>query len=95
MKTEPLIFADVCDWAGVVRGKAFSDADVDARLKKGVGLMHSNIMMSAFGPILTDACATLSEERHLTSIANNRGYCRQRTTEQMLEELAVLGDTTT
>jgi ureidoacrylate peracid hydrolase len=40
--------------------------------------------------LVTDACATLSEERHASSIANNRGYCRQRTTAQMLEELASL-----
>jgi ureidoacrylate peracid hydrolase len=40
--------------------------------------------------LVTDACATLTEERHTTSIANNRGYCRQRTTEEMIEELAAL-----
>jgi ureidoacrylate peracid hydrolase len=37
--------------------------------------------------LVTDACATLSEERHASSIANNRGYCRQCTTSEMLEEL--------
>ena len=41
--------------------------------------------------LVTDACATLSEQRHAASIANNRGYCRQRTTDEMLEELAALG----
>jgi glutamine synthetase len=51
MKTEPLVFAGVCDWAGLVRGKAFPEADLELRLKKGVGLTHSNIMMSCFGPI--------------------------------------------
>ena len=40
--------------------------------------------------LVTDACATLSEERHTTSLANNRGYCRQRTTDEMIEELAAL-----
>jgi ureidoacrylate peracid hydrolase len=40
--------------------------------------------------LVTDACATLSKQRHASSIANNRGYCRQRTTAQMLEELASL-----
>jgi ureidoacrylate peracid hydrolase len=40
--------------------------------------------------LVTDACATLTEERHASSIANNRGYCRQRTTAQMIEELATL-----
>jgi ureidoacrylate peracid hydrolase len=40
--------------------------------------------------LVTDACATQSEERHRTSIANNRGYCRQVTTDALLAELAVL-----
>jgi ureidoacrylate peracid hydrolase len=40
--------------------------------------------------LVTDACAALSEKRHATSIENNRGYCRQRTTEAMVKELAVL-----
>lgn len=40
--------------------------------------------------LVTDACATLTEERHRTSIANNQGYCRQRTTDEMIEELAAL-----
>jgi glutamine synthetase len=58
MKTEPLVFAGVCDWAGIVRGKAFPDADIGVRLKKGVGLTHSNIMMSCFGPIYTTPFGT-------------------------------------
>jgi ureidoacrylate peracid hydrolase len=40
--------------------------------------------------LVTDACATLTAERHATSIANNRGYCRQRTTDEMVEELNTL-----
>jgi ureidoacrylate peracid hydrolase len=39
---------------------------------------------------VTDACATLSEERHVTSLANNGGDCRQRVTGEMVEELAAL-----
>jgi ureidoacrylate peracid hydrolase len=38
----------------------------------------------------TDACATLSPERHDWSLRNNRGYCRQITTEELLEEIARL-----
>ena len=37
--------------------------------------------------LVTDACATQSEERHRSSIANNRGYCRQVTTDEMVAEL--------
>src|SRR5580704_11817624 len=38
----------------------------------------------------TDAVVTLSQERHEWSLRNNRGYCRQRTTQQLLAELARL-----
>jgi ureidoacrylate peracid hydrolase len=38
----------------------------------------------------TDACATLSPERHDWSLRNNRGYCRQITTRELLEEIARL-----
>ncbi|APZ42100.1 glutamine synthetase family protein [Acidihalobacter ferrooxydans] len=61
MKTEPLVFAGVCDWAGLVRGKAFPAADLASRLKKGVGLTHSNIMMSPFGPIYTTPFGTAGD----------------------------------
>jgi ureidoacrylate peracid hydrolase len=36
---------------------------------------------------VTDACATLSQERHDWSLRNNRGYCRQRTTAEMVAEI--------
>ena len=58
MQTEPLVFAGVCDWSGLVRGKAFPEADINVRLKKGVGFTHSNIMMSCFGPIYTTPFGT-------------------------------------
>ncbi len=61
MKTEPLVFVGVCDWAGLVRGKAFPEADIGVRLKKGVGLTHSNIMMSCFGPIFTTPFGTTGD----------------------------------
>ena len=38
----------------------------------------------------TDACLTLTLERHVWALRNNRGYCRQRTTQQLLEEIAAL-----
>jgi glutamine synthetase len=49
---EPLVFVGTCDLAGLVRGKGFPAADLPLRLRKGIGLTHSNIMMSPFGPIL-------------------------------------------
>ena len=41
--------------------------------------------------LVTDACAALSEAQHAASITNNRGYCRQRTTDEMIAELESLG----
>ena len=38
----------------------------------------------------TDACVTLSAERHDWSLRNNRGYCRQRTTREVLDEITRL-----
>jgi ureidoacrylate peracid hydrolase len=35
----------------------------------------------------TDACVTLSAERHDWSLRNNRGYCRQLTTQQLSDEI--------
>jgi len=40
--------------------------------------------------LVTDACAAESEERHRNAIINNRGYCRQMTTSEMVAELAAL-----
>jgi ureidoacrylate peracid hydrolase len=34
-----------------------------------------------------DACATLSAERHEWALRNNRGYCRQVTTDQLVREI--------
>ena len=36
----------------------------------------------------TDACATQSQERHDWSLRLNRGYCRQVTTQALLDEIA-------
>jgi ureidoacrylate peracid hydrolase len=35
----------------------------------------------------TDACATLSQDRHDWSLRNNRGYCRQVTTAALVAEI--------
>ena len=40
--------------------------------------------------VSTDACLTLSPERHEWSLRNNRGYCRQRSTREILDEIARL-----
>jgi ureidoacrylate peracid hydrolase len=37
--------------------------------------------------LVPDACATYSEERHQHSLDEIKGYCRQRTTDEVLAEL--------
>ena len=39
---------------------------------------------------VTDACATLSQERHDWSLRNARGYSRQRTTAEIVNEIDLL-----
>ena len=39
----------------------------------------------------TDACVTLTRERHESSLRNNRGYCRQVSTQALVEEIERLG----
>jgi ureidoacrylate peracid hydrolase len=41
----------------------------------------------------TDACATLSQERHEWSLRLNRGYCRQIATQDLLQEITRLTET--
>jgi glutamine synthetase len=52
MLREELIFVGTCDIAGHVRGKGFPASELPARRKKGIGWTHSNLMQTAFGPIL-------------------------------------------
>ncbi|MBV8133529.1 MAG: cysteine hydrolase [Alphaproteobacteria bacterium] len=40
--------------------------------------------------LVTDACTTTSAERHEQSLIGIRGYCRQRTTDLLLAEIATL-----
>src|SRR5262249_6521401 len=44
-----------------VRGKAFPAADLEARLRKGMGYTGANIMMSAFGPIYDNPFGTVGD----------------------------------
>ena len=41
--------------------------------------------------LATDACATYSQERHDNTLRAIKGYCRQRTTDQLVAEIAGLG----
>ena len=38
--------------------------------------------------LVTDACVTHTQQRHVSSLDHIKGYCRQRTTDEFLAELA-------
>ena len=59
--SESLVFVGTSDLAGLVRGKSFPEADLASRLRRGVGITHSNIMLSAFGPILATPFGTAGD----------------------------------
>jgi len=48
---EPLAFIGTSDLAGLLRGKSIPLSELDRRLGRGVGITHSNLLLSAFGPI--------------------------------------------
>jgi glutamine synthetase len=60
-RAEPLIFVGACDFAGLVRGKAFPATDLAERERSGVGYTGSNIMLSAFGPIYATPFGTFGD----------------------------------
>ncbi len=51
MLRERLIFVCTCEIAGRVRGKGFPASELPSRMKKGVGWVPTNTMLSALGPI--------------------------------------------
>jgi len=61
VESEALIFVGTCDLAGLVRGKGFPLTAQAQRLRMGVGLAPSNIMMSPFGPILDTPYGTAGD----------------------------------
>jgi glutamine synthetase len=52
MKREDLIMICICDYAGQVRGKGFPGAERKQRLRSGIGLAPTNLMITAFGDIV-------------------------------------------
>jgi glutamine synthetase len=61
MLREELVFVGTCDIAGHVRGKGFPAREIDARRQRGIGWTHSNLMQTAFGPILDTPFGTAGD----------------------------------
>ena len=89
MEREALIFVGSCDLAGIVRGKGFPLAAQAQRLRQGVGLTHSNILMSAFGPIYDTPYGTLGD---LMLVPDPTTYVEVEFTEMGDVERFYLGD---
>ncbi len=58
---ERLVFIGTSDLAGLVRGKSFPESDLEGRVMRGVGITHSNLMLSPFGPILATPFGTAGD----------------------------------
>ncbi|HZF33712.1 MAG TPA: glutamine synthetase, partial [Candidatus Angelobacter sp.] len=52
MNQEPLTLIGISDISGRVRGKAVPTADLAAHIARGIGWTPTNVMITAFGPIL-------------------------------------------
>ncbi len=61
MISKPLIFAATSDFAGKTRGKAFPEADLEKRLKKGVGWTPTNVMITCFDAIAESPFGALGD----------------------------------
>lgn len=61
MERADIIMACICDYAGQVRGKGFLYQDLEKRLRRGVGLAPTNLMITAFGAIVETPWAARGE----------------------------------
>ncbi len=61
MIKNPLVFAATSDLAGKVRGKAFPLADLEKRLKRGVGWTPTNVMITCFDAIAESPFGALGD----------------------------------
>jgi len=59
--TMPLIFAATSDISGKVRGKAFPAAQLDRRLKRGVGWVPTNVQITCFDGIADSPFGSLGD----------------------------------
>jgi len=58
---EPLVIVCTCEMAGRVRGKGFPVRELPSRLKRGVGWVPTNTMISAFSPIYATPFGTTGD----------------------------------
>ena len=61
MISNPLIFLATSDIAGITRGKAFPAADLEKRLRRGVGWTPTNVMITCFDAIADSPYGALGD----------------------------------
>ncbi len=61
MINNPLIFAATCDVSGKTRGKAFPVADLEKRLRRGVGWTPTNVQITCFDTIAESPFGSLGD----------------------------------
>lgn len=61
MIANPLVFAAISDIAGKTRGKAFPVADLDKRMRRGVGWTPTNVMITCFDAIADSPYGALGD----------------------------------
>lgn len=61
LRNEPLIVAAISDFAGQVRGKAFSAVELDKRLKRGIGWTPTNVQITCFDRIAESPFGALGD----------------------------------
>ena len=61
MHQEPLTLVGISDFSGRLRGKAVPTADLAGHIKRGIGWTPTNVMITAFGPILDTPFAGLGD----------------------------------
>ena len=61
MHREPLTLIGISDISGRLRGKAVPTVDLAAHVKRGIGWTPTNVMITAFGPILDTPFAGLGD----------------------------------
>ena len=61
MTPEKLAFIGTSDLAGLLRGKSIPESALADRMARGVGITHSNLMLSPFGPILDTPFGTAGD----------------------------------
>jgi len=61
MKTDPLVLAVTSDFAGKIRGKAFSASEFEKRLKRGIGWTPTNVQITCFDIIADSPYGALGD----------------------------------